>query len=67
MMIHGGVYALPNAAATSSERLGHASIMTTLDLYTHVSVDLQQAAVDAMAERLLDESDTTTSPSRSDG
>lgn len=32
------------------ERLGHASIATTLDLYSHVSPELQQAAAGKMDE-----------------
>ena len=42
------------------ERMGHRSIATTLDLYTHVSVDLQQAAADHLAQRLLTAVDDTT-------
>ena len=33
-----------------SGRLGHASIVQTLDTYSHVLPDMQQAAVDVMAE-----------------
>lgn len=36
-----------------SDILGHARIQTTLDRYSHVSVDLQRAASDAMDERLF--------------
>ena len=34
------------------ERLGHASILTTLDLYSHVSPGLQQAAAESF-DKLL--------------
>jgi integrase len=37
-----------------AERLGHASIAMTLDLYTHVSLDTQHTAAEAMARRLLE-------------
>lgn len=43
-----------------SERLGHTKIQTTLDRYSHVSVDLQRAAAEAMDARLFGPSDTTT-------
>lgn len=36
-----------------SEILGHASIQITLDLYSHVSVDLQRGAVDLLDRHLL--------------
>jgi integrase len=36
-----------------AERLGHSSVMTTLDRYSHVAPDLQRSAADAMAARLL--------------
>lgn len=44
-----------------AERMGHASITTTLDRYTHVSTDLQQGAAEALARRLLADDDATTS------
>lgn len=36
-----------------SERLGHASIEMTLDMYSHVGADLQRSAADALASRLF--------------
>lgn len=36
-----------------SERLGHASVAMTLDIYQHVSPDMQRAAADALADRLF--------------
>lgn len=52
-----------------SEMLGHANIQTTLDLYSHVSPDLQRMAADALDAALdegeekdeQDDSDATTS------
>lgn len=44
-----------------SEMLGHANIQTTLDLYSHVSEDLQRLAADALDASLDDAVDTTTS------
>ncbi len=35
-----------------SERLGHAKVQITMDLYMHVSPEMQEAAVDAMEARL---------------
>lgn len=47
------------------ERLGHRSIQTTLDRYSHVSLDLQRAAAEALDERIFgadpESADTTTS------
>lgn len=40
-----------------SERLGHVSITTTLDRYSHVSVDLQRAAAEALDDRLFGDHD----------
>ena len=36
-----------------SEMLGHASIQTTLDLYSHPSVSLQRTVADDLDERLF--------------
>ncbi|MGI8405131.1 MAG: tyrosine-type recombinase/integrase [Thermomicrobiales bacterium] len=45
-----------------AERLGHRKIQTTLDLYSHVSMDLQQSVAEAFAERVFaDPLHTTTS------
>ena len=45
-----------------AERLGHRNIQTTLDRYSHVSIDLQQSAAEAFANRLFGSvADTTTS------
>lgn len=45
-----------------SDRLKHASIATTLDIKTHVSVDLQDVTARALARRLFsDAGDATTS------
>lgn len=45
-----------------AERLGHRNIQTTLDRYSHVSIDLQQSAAEAFANRLFGMApDTTTS------
>jgi integrase len=44
-----------------SDRLGHARIETTLNLYSHVSPDLQRAAIDALDERIGIAAKTTTS------
>lgn len=38
-----------------SERLGHAKISTTMDLYSHVSAESQRKAADALTARLVDE------------
>jgi integrase len=35
-----------------SERLGHASVMLTLDTYSHVLPGLQQAAAERLADTL---------------
>ncbi|MGI8403918.1 MAG: tyrosine-type recombinase/integrase, partial [Thermomicrobiales bacterium] len=35
-----------------SERLGHAKVQITMDLYMHVSPEMQEAAVEAMEARL---------------
>ncbi len=43
-----------------ADRLGHSRIETTLNLYSHVSPDLQRAAIDAFEERLEATADTTT-------
>lgn len=43
-----------------ADRLGHSRIETTLNLYSHVSPDLQRAAIDAMEERLEGATGTTT-------
>jgi integrase len=43
-----------------ADRLGHSRIETTLNLYSHVSPDLQRAAIDALEERLEAETGTTT-------
>lgn len=40
-----------------SERLGHRNIQTTLDRYSHVSLDLQKAAADALDRRLFGDDD----------
>lgn len=40
------------AAKTVQERLGHASIQTTLDLYGHVTAELEQAAADTIGAAL---------------
>jgi integrase len=44
-----------------SDRLGHAKIETTLNLYSHVSPDLQRSAIDALEARINGASNTTTS------
>jgi integrase len=44
-----------------SERLGHRSIKTTLDLYSHVSLDLQKRAAEALDTRLTMDENATTS------
>jgi integrase len=44
MLLKGGV-----SAKVVSERLGHASIAITLDTYSHVLPDMQDAAADAMS------------------
>lgn len=44
MLLKGGV-----SAKVVSERLGHASISITLDTYSHVLPDMQDAAADAMS------------------
>lgn len=36
-----------------SQMLGHASITTTLDIYSHVDVSMQRAASDALADTIL--------------
>lgn len=38
-----------------AERLGHANIQITLDLYSHVSPDLQRHAAQALSDRLFDD------------
>jgi integrase len=43
-----------------SEILGHASIQITLDVYSHVSVDLQRQAIDALAGDLFGSERTGT-------
>ncbi len=35
-----------------SERLGHSTVQTTLDIYSHVSEDLDREAAEAVAELL---------------
>jgi len=40
-------------AKVVAEALGHSSIEITLDRYSHVSVDLQRAASDALGERIF--------------
>ena len=35
-----------------SERLGHSNIATTMDIYSHVLPDLEEAAAQAIDERL---------------
>jgi integrase len=42
-----------------AERLGHASTRTTLDRYSHVSIDLQQTVAEAFAIPLLGWADTS--------
>jgi integrase len=37
-----------------AEILGHSSIGTTLDIYSHVSVDMQRSVIDSLAERITD-------------
>ena len=44
-------------AKIAQEQLGHASISTTLGIYTHVIDASHQSAVDAVEERLFNESD----------
>ena len=34
------------------ERLGHATISTTMDLYSHISPEMQEQAADALDEAL---------------
>ena len=36
------------------ERLGHANIAMTLDLYSHVTSDMQRQAADALEARIVD-------------
>lgn len=43
-----------------ADRLGHSRIETTLNLYSHVSPDLQRAAIDAFEDRLESATNTTT-------
>lgn len=43
-----------------SNRLGHARIETTLNLYSHVSPDLQRSATDALEARIVEAGNTTT-------
>lgn len=38
-----------------SEILGHSSISTTLDIYSHVDVDMQRLATDAIADAIADD------------
>lgn len=38
-----------------SERLGHRSIQTTIDRYSHVSMDLHRAAAESLSDRLFGE------------
>lgn len=43
-----------------SRRLGHRSIQTTLDIYSHISEDLARSAAEALDEALFGDEDTTT-------
>lgn len=43
-----------------SDILGHANIQTTLDLYSHVSPDLQRTAISRLAVDLFDDENATT-------
>lgn len=43
-----------------SDRLGHRSIQTTLDRYSHVTPDLAKAAAEALDARLFGDDDATT-------
>lgn len=42
-----------------SDRLGHRSIQTTIDMYSHVSADLQRAAAEALDARMFGDSERT--------
>jgi integrase len=44
-----------------SRRLGHRSITTTLDVYSHVSTDMNAAAAQALEAHLFGDADATTS------
>ena len=44
-------------AKIAQEQLGHASISTTLGIYTHVVDASHRSAIDAVEERLFTESD----------
>ena len=46
------VFSILGIAKIVQERLGHATISTTLDLYSHVSPGLQQAAAESF-DKLL--------------
>lgn len=43
--------------AIVKERLGHRSIATTIDTYSHVSIDLQKAAAEALEKRIFGDPD----------
>lgn len=49
-----------------SDRLGHKKIETTLNLYSHVSADLQRAAADALEARIEAATATTQEPKTGD-
>jgi integrase len=47
-----------------AERLGHRRIETTLDMYQHISIDIQRAVAESLADRLYgNDANTTTSGS----
>jgi hypothetical protein len=48
----------------AQEQLGHASISTTLRIYTHVVDASHRKAVEVVAERLFSESDVSRRPAR---
>jgi integrase len=44
-----------------ADRLGHSRVEFTLNRYSHVSIDLQRAAAEALDRRLFGGDDATTS------
>ncbi|HEV2530032.1 MAG TPA: tyrosine-type recombinase/integrase [Thermomicrobiales bacterium] len=47
-----------------AEQLGHSSIKTTLNLYSHVDPNLQSRAANSLSDHQFGPADTTTSSSR---
>jgi integrase len=54
-------------AKVVSERLGHATIAITLDVYSHVIPGMDAAAANAVASLILDGSSASEGPDRSPG